>query len=277
MQKLLNVFSSRKGRGRQDAPLEVTGVCDLLGPSIRQYGAGEPYRAHATLIAWRMAGGEIETGELQLAQELPPSGEANDKFVSKFAPGQLVRATLTAPPRPLASWQSADILAVLSAEPDPELQSKAADLLSPPPIEHPILGQFIHHPRLVWEYYGEGLWGGEKVSVVLQGRGPFPDFPSLREKADLAARIFDHEASLAASLKEVLRESAFTEWKEQWQTDEQLSLSADDYAERLKVVGIYPFEGEMFEFELDGGDLHDGRFIMASGTLSDGFEDAGVP
>lgn len=252
--------------------VEVTGVCNLMSASI-----SPDRRGYASMIAWRQNGGAIETGVLELARQLPEGAQHTTEFMARFGPQRLVKVTLAAPPRPLASWLSGEIIAVHDASPDPELEARAAELLDPPPLQHPVLGTFTHHPRLIWEYYGKAQWRGEPVAIGLQGPGPFPDFDDLLANADTAAKVFEHQEELAKSLERVLQECAYPAWLQEWAQPSHGNLTAQEYASRLKLCTIYPSDDGSFEFEFDAGDLHDGAYVMASGTIEGGFEDAGIP
>lgn len=277
LQKLLGKLFSAGAEGPDREPVEITGVCDLLGPSIDSFRTGAKQVGRVTLIAWRTDGREIETGQLVLKFLLPFDGTRNDAFLRQFAAQNLVRVTLTSPPRPLASWLSATVANTHSVQPDPALESKAAELLDPPPLQHPVLGTFTHHPRLVWQYHGNAKWGGADVDIVLQGHGPFADIEDLNAQADAAAAILEREAQFSTSLERVLLTDAYSEWSNEWRNPSHGEVSAKEYARRLRLCAIYPSTEGYFEFELDAGDLHDGHFVMAYGTMAAGFEGAGVP
>lgn len=144
---------------------------------------------------------------------------------------------------------------------------------------HPELGQFEADPNLEASFRKEIEWLGAPVSLSLCFISVSLDDETEVDREVVAAdacEILRDKAAWQARLDDILMQRVLLDWVRQWREGAQPIPDRSRFLAELTLIGIYVYGGGYIEFEIDGGALFDGNFLMATGTIHEGFDDAGV-
>lgn len=144
---------------------------------------------------------------------------------------------------------------------------------------HPELGQFEIDPNFETSFSKEIEWLADPVSLRLCFISVSLDDETEVDREAVAAdacEILRDKAGWQARLDDILMQRVFLVWVQEWREGAQSIPDRSRFLAELKLVAIYVYGGGYIEFEIDGGALFDGNFIMATGDVREGFDDAGV-
>jgi hypothetical protein len=138
-------------------------------------------------------------------------------------------------------------------------------------VEDDVLGVFVLDRSVNW-FEGTPLWNGRRISLDLKVGEHADVKTSLQVARELwklektwNAKVLDYAASKLLKLK-----------NDSWLSDGEASLSAGEFKKKMTLESITVSPNGDFEFWFNDGDLFWGHSIMVSGSLKDGFKDAGI-
>ena len=260
----------------QEEPVEIVGVVSGLGATA-SHSMGDPqWRGAVTLVAWRIAGGEVATGELYLTKPLGESGDATHSFTEAMPSQSTVRLRLAGPPERSGTGFRGEIAEILGPASDTQLAAAAHAALNPAPYEHESLGTFIPWPRLPNIFRGETKWGGRTITVTLSGNRPAADRETLDDRAQTALAVLSRQDEIETSLKAALVREYYQLWLGEWRAPNEARLSEARWLARMQITGIHTYAEGTFEIEVADGGLFAGHVLVASGSLEEGITDVGL-
>lgn len=230
------------------------------------------------LVAWRINGGPIETGELVLSVPIDPSEDARAAFEAQFPSGTMIIASAYKMPMHLHTMALLEAHRLHAAtQTDEELEQKAYAITNPPPFSHPVLGEFKAHPKLPWEYYGSAQWDGYPIKVGIgYGSGPTSELIMLQEQAERAAKLIAMQDELADQIKSIIREHLYGEWCDDWLPKGRTPQPVDEWAAQFKVGIICVANSPDIEIHLETEFHVDGYRPSVSWTPNGGLSEAWV-
>lgn len=267
--RIMSLFSGR--RGGADAPV-VTGIVDWMGPSANSGIPGTDWIGSLTLLVWREGDGPAITERLWIEQTLGKGDQATKAWMSQFSAGETVRLALAGPVDRTAIGFRARLASKMPTAEDEELRAIAAPLLNPPPYDDPVLGRFVPHARMPALYEQVAEWLGQPLNLTLSTQTP-ADLPDC---AATAVALISDTARWQAAAEAMIVESLYDLWLEEWREEEDPVLDHADFLARLTRPALTVYADGSFEFEWEDDSLFLGHCVMATGTLEEGFDDAGI-
>lgn len=267
--RIMSLFSGRRGGG--DAPV-VTGIVDWMGPSANSGIPGADWIGSLTLLVWREGDGPAITERLWVEQTLGKGDQATKAWMSQFSAGETVRLALAGPVDRTAIGFRARLASKMPTAEDEELRAIAAPLLNPPPFDDPVLGRFVPHARMPALYEQVADWLGQPLNLTLSTQTP-ADLPGC---AATAVALINDAARWQAAAEAMIVESLYDLWLEEWREEEDPVLDQADFLARLTRPALTVYADGSFEFEWEDDGLFLGHCVMATGSLEEGFDDAGI-
>ena len=258
-------------RERQAAPV-ITGIVDWLGPSANAGVPGTDWTGALTLLVWRDGDGVVQKEPLRISQTLGKGDQASKAWMQQFSAGETVRLALAGPVDRTAIGARAHLLSKLPTIEDDELRAIAAPLLSPPPFDDPVLGRFMPHSRMPVLYEQIADWLGQPLDLTLSTQSP-ADLPDCAATAAALIKDAAHWQGAAAAM---IVERLYDVWLEEWREEGEPMLDHAGFLERLTRPALTAYADGCFEFEWEDDGLFLGHIVMATGSLEEGFDDAGI-
>lgn len=267
--RIMSIFSGKSGVS--DAPV-VTGIVDWMGPSASSGVPGTDWVGSLRLLVWREGDGPAITERLWIEQTLGKGNNASKAWMQQFSAGETVRLALAGPVDPTAIGFRARLASKLPTSEDEELRAIAAPLLNPPPFDDPVLGRFVPHARMPALYEQVADWLGQPINLTLSTE-TLADLPDC---AATAAVIINDAAHWQAAAEAMIVEKLYELWRDEWREEEDPVLDHADFLARLTRPALTTYSGGVFEFTWEDDDLFFGHCVMATGSLEEGFDDAGI-
>ena len=250
----------------------ITGVIDWAGPSTSSGVPGTKWTGSLTLLIWREGDGTVQTDPLRISQNLGKSDKASSGWMQQFRARACVRVRLAGPVERTATGLGARLMEVLPAIDDAELLAVADPLLNPPPFDDPVLGRFVPHARMPMLYEQVADWRGQPLDLTLSVQAP-ADLPTCTATA---AALINDAAHWQAAAEAMIVERLYDVWLEEWREEGEPMLGHTDFLARLTRPALTVYPDGAFEFEWEDDGLFLGHIIMATGSLEEGFDDAGI-
>lgn len=267
--RIKSVFLGR--RANKDAPI-VTGIVDWQGPSANSGLPGTAWTGTVTLLVWRDGNGDLQTDPLSVEQLLGKGDQASKAWMQQFAAGETVRLALAGPVEQHGTRFRARLAAKLQAGEDDALRAIAAPLLCPPPFDDPVLGCFVPHARMPVLYSKDLVWLGHPLSLTLSTQTP-ADLPDC---AATACALLGKAAYWQAAAEAMVIERLYAVWLGEWREENDPMLDHSEFVARLTQPALTVYADGYFEFEWEDGGLFLGHVVIATGSIDDGFDDAGL-
>lgn len=255
--------------------LAVSPIIEVLGVvSARGGGAGgghvpgdELWQLSFRFDAWRIVGGEVQTGELLMSRKMPK--EEMREWMDKIKPYSVlrVRARLGEPAFIGPMWQIEEFLG--ADESDATLNDLAEQLQQPVVFEDPLLGTFTLK-RSVDCFSAEVEWGGQPITLDLSHSA------EVEKSVQTAHALWQHQSEWNRRVRDFAVEELLPWKNDNWRGDDA-ELSPDEFKNRmtLEAIDVSP-EGSFTFWHNDGG-LFLGHAIMVGGDLAQGPTDADIP
>ncbi|MCH2165971.1 MAG: hypothetical protein MK098_15200 [Marinovum sp.] len=267
-----------------DQRCEVIGVVSASGAYSREASGTHAHKKSdhgvgtTPLVAWRINGGPIESGNLVLEAQIDCSEDARTAFEAQFPSGTMVTASADKMPMYLHTMALLEANTLFVAtQTDEELEREAYAITNPPPFSHPVLGEFKAHPKLPWEYYGGAKWDGYPIKVGIgYGEGPSSKLSMLQEQAERAAKFIAMQDKLADKIKAIIREQLYSEWCNEWLPKGETPQPVDEWAAQFKVGIICVADCLEIEVHLETEFHVDGYRPSISWTPDEGLSEAWV-
>lgn len=258
-------------RGQPDAPV-ITGIVDWPGPSANSGPPGTAWTGAIKLLVWRDDDGVVHTETLSVERSLGKGDQASKGWMQQFSAGEVVRLALGGPVEHHAPGYRATLAAKLPTVDDDELRAIAAPLLNPPPYDDPVLGRFVPHARIPIHYEQVADWLGQPLNLTLSPETP-TDLPDC---AATAAALINRAADWQVAAQAMIVKRLYDVWLERWREDGEPKLDHAEFLARLTRPALTAYADGYFEFEWEDGGLFLGHVVLATGSIKDGFDDAGI-
>lgn len=266
----LQARAARVNAQLRAAPVvEILGLVGPSGGSGSKGGPGAPWHMNATLAAWKLPQGPVQTSELQLRRQVEYEQlDELQKSLTAFALRKLrVRLLVDNEMGKPQAW----LEEIAGAAQDADLEAEAARLRAPVLYLDPVFGTCTLDRALDW-FEAKGLWLGQEVGVHLSTG----DTDALPELLAHAHALWADQAQWQERLLETAVRDLLALKNDNWLDDDEKPLDAARFTPRMKLQSVTFYEDGEFEFCFDDGELFWGHAIMIDGSLGGGPESASI-
>ncbi len=248
----------------------VVGVIDASGAGGGNLRGDANWTLRFAFAAWYRDSSEVMTDELMIQRQV--SREQLDQYMERIKPYTIVRARVRlAESTEYGGPHGLLIDDVEVIESDEKLDDWVIRLQEPVTFEDKVFGTLTLDRRLDW-YEGRVEWQGELITLSVSAENDGDLEKSLATAYALWQSQDDwHKRIRYFAVKRLLELK-----NESWLEDDDTTISAEQFKDRMKLQSITVYPGGSFEFWHDDGDLFWGHAIAVDGTLSDGPTDAGI-
>lgn len=255
----------RGGREGPKEPAVVLGVVDPPGAAGAQSPPHAEWTLRFTLKPWRQADGDVDERELSISK--PASEENLREYLRVIQPYDVVRAHVR-----FSDELSATLIEFLGQDDsDEELTQRAAELQLPVTMEVDFFGTLTLDRRVDW-WETEEVWAGTPVRLSIS-----PDESGdIETAAKTAEALWSSQSDWDHRIRARAIDELLTLKNEGWREEGEAEVTAQEFAQRMKLESatVYP-DGE-FEFWFEDDDLFLGHSIRVSGNLTEGPTDADI-
>jgi hypothetical protein len=272
-QKSMDELQARAARVNAQlraAPVvEILGLVGPSGASGSKGGPGTPWHMNATLAAWKLPAGRVQTTPLQLRRQVEHEQlEGLQRSLTAYAVRRLrVRLLVDNEMGTPQAW----LEEIAGAAQDEGLEAEAARLRAPVLYLDPVFGTCTLDRALDW-FETKGQWLGQEISVHLSTG----DIDALPELLEHAHALWADQAGWQARLNETAVRDLLALKNDNWLDDDEKPLSAAQFTPRMQLQSVTFHPDGDFEFCFEDGELFWGHVIMIAGSVADGPEEASI-
>jgi hypothetical protein len=254
----------RTGEGT-DAPVVVLGVVYPPGAGGGQRPPERRWTLRFALKPWRQIGGEVEERALSLSMRV--SEKRLRRYMGRIHPYDVVRAHVR-----FDDERSGTLLKFVGEDAsDEELAQRAAELRQPATMEVDFFGR-LTLDRAVDRWEAEQVWHGGSMRLSIS--------PEEDGDVETAAKTAEALWSNQADWDQRVRARAITELlalkNEIWREADEPQVTAEQFADRMKLASVVVRSNGAFEFWFDDDGLFLGHSIRVSGSLTEGPAEADI-
>ena len=228
-----------------------------------------------SLAYWCVDGGEIKETELVVRKEISDDELGSYRSLLPNYGVVCIHAHLLETSDFDSAGRPQALLVEIASEPHPhpELVQLSNSLQEPCLTPDEQFGVFTLDRSVNW-HEAETRWEGAPVRLTLDTEDPKGAFP--HNSLSQARRLWSEAPKWAVNVRSTVIQKLLELKNDGWLEDGEQPLSADDFWGRVKLQSITVRADGSFEFWYDDGDLFWGHSIMADGSFTEGFTDAGI-
>lgn len=249
--------------------MTLLGVVGPLGAGGGKIGQETQWSLNVGLIAWRMGHGPLMETSLTLTKMVSDEELRALQDVIRAESVIAFEAKLCES-SPFGDAR-AELVRLLDAHTDPELERVLAGSVVPVEISDPVLGRLVLNKAVDW-FEGQVAWLGKTINVALSADGEIDPQAAIRTAKVLLASMPDWSGQINHFAVSELLELK----NECWLVEDEHEISGTEFLNRMQLTSMTAYPDGSFEFWHEDGDLFWGHSILVSGSLSLGVTDAGI-
>ena len=277
MKKLERSLNARLAK----APLvTISGVVEAGGPGGSKSQGERQWTFNFDFDGWRVADGELRTDKLLVRRKV--TEKELDRYQSSIKPYDVLRVRARLLDERTSGGNlrgaAADALLVKILGPerkDQELRRHAAALQKPVTRKDRVFGKLTYDRRLNW-YEAKAKWNGKPVRVQLSADEQRGGDDSLDVPLRTAHSLWREQAKWSKRITEFAIKKFLALKNDNWRDEDEPTVTAAEFARRMKLESISVNPDGSFTFWHDDGDLFWGHTIMVSANLKSGPTDADI-
>jgi hypothetical protein len=258
--------------------LEVAPEAEILGVvgagGVSGAGSGPPdnvqWTVHITLSGWKPFGGELRKSEIVVRKLVPKA--AIRAFMAAMAPYDVVRVKVRWSENNVFGSPQALLTELIGKDDsDPQLNAYALELQEPVTFADAEFGSFTLDRRVNW-YEATPEWCGGPIRLMIPADG-------LREREkslSVARRLWAEQEEWQRKITACATRELLGLKNDSWLDEDEAEVTEEEFARRMVLESISIQADGAFEFWHNDGDLFWGHYIMVSGNLTDGPNEAGI-
>lgn len=258
-------------RQLQAAPVvDVLGVVSASGASCGRFHGQELWTLKLALESWRVNRDAVQTRPLTVLREGTHKELKN--LMDRIVPYTVVRLKGRVVPESSFGGPQGLLEALLGIESsDVELNHHAEQLQKPVTCEDPVFGT-LTLDRRIDQFTGDGIWGGQPVSLAISAREP----DEVQQALAAAHSLWASQDRWNRRIRDFGTKELLAVKNANWLDEEDTELTPDQFKSRMTLEAITVYPDGSFEFWHNDGDLFGGHSIQIGGSLTDGPTDAGI-
>ncbi len=238
--------------------VEVLGVVAPRGAAGGRSGSEKLWTFMVTFVAWRVAGGGLQTGPLEIRRRM--TERKLNRLRSKIEPYAVVRIRARVGDSPLGGHHALLEAFVGVDASDAALNHHAEQLQKPVTFRDPTFGRFTLDRRADW-FTAEVVWDGQAVSLNLS------ESSKVREGLKAARELWQNQSEWNHRIRDYAVKELLRLKNDNWLDEDEAPLTPDEFKNRMTLESITVYPDGSFDFWHDDGDLFFGHSILIRGDL----------
>jgi len=251
--------------------VEVIGLVSAMGTTGGKLGGEELWTLKATLEAWRVHGGPLQTSPLAIRRKV--TNAELKTFQAVMPEYSIIRiharvikeSPFGGPEALLEHFLGLD-------DSDPELNRFATKLQEPVTFSDPTFGIFTLNRRINW-FIGKAIWNGNSVDLTLSAK----ELDEVQAALKTAHSLWESQNAWDERVKDYAVLRLLPLKNDDWLGEDEDEVLPDQFKERMKLRSITVRPDGRFEFWHGDDEMFWGHAIHISGSLSKGLTGADTP